>query len=204
MRKGKLKHQHSPRLWKQTACADFLISTLYALLYILNTQHFFFRIITSISDWEHTTIVTVIIGMCLLLRRRPVSASAFKLRGRDPFRLSVRVEWWQEVHWLLLSRDHVCAFFLFFHIHDPLLMPFYMIGCGNFRTWMIKERKHGTTVWLSLSILEMNNTLWSWSLLWLWPDLNKALSHGFCGWFARGNEWLRLPQFLGFGSRNLQ
>lgn len=47
---------------------------------------------------KQSSIVAVIIGMCLLLGRRTVAAPGwFKLRGRDPLRLSVRAEWRQDV-----------------------------------------------------------------------------------------------------------
>lgn len=51
-------------------------------------------LVTSISEGKHSSIVPVIIGMCLLFRRRAATALGwFQLRGHDPFRLSVRGEW---------------------------------------------------------------------------------------------------------------
>lgn len=124
MRKRKLKHQHSLWVRKQScACADFLISTVLAFVVVLERrQHFLTLIVTSISEWKHTSIVAVIIGMCLhlLFRRRAATALGwFKLRGHDPFRLSVRTEWWQE---RVRVSSLMIALFVLFQIHELLKM----------------------------------------------------------------------------------
>lgn len=47
---------------------------------------------------KQSSVVAAIIGMCSLFGRRTVAAPGwFKLRGHDPFRLSVRGEWRQDV-----------------------------------------------------------------------------------------------------------